>query len=100
MKRTHIRNRVKSFLTSEKPCAFLEYYEWFKMDRMIENKKYELITLNQTHNQLQYLELRDSEVKLFRENMWRFRLHTDSQHGKVWDKGNFKELIDLKKPKK
>ena len=101
MKRRNIRNRVKRHITTEVPCAVVEYYEWFKMDRKFENKVYELIILNVKWNYLEHIELREKEVAFFRKHIKNFEKVVHTPDGKVWEKGNFKKLItDLKTPTK
>jgi hypothetical protein len=101
MRRKKIRRRIEKHITTNIPCAVVEYYEWFKMDRRIENKVYEMIILNVRNNNLEHIEMRPSELALFRLNIHGFEKVVHTPDGKVWEKGNFKKLItDLKTPKK
>jgi len=98
MKRVRVRNKTRRILTGSKPCAVVEYYEWFKMDRRIENKKYELMYLSKKKEVVKFIELREDELQLLRSEQDNFSLMEDTPDGKVWEKNNFKALVKEHNP--
>lgn len=78
----------------------MEYFEWFKMDREIEDRKQEIIILDMEANHLVFLELRDSELIFFRENNGRFTQVENTSDGKVWEQGDFRKIVQELKPTK
>lgn len=98
MKRVKVRNKTRRILTESTPCAVVEYYEWFKMDRLIENKKYELMYLNKKQDAIRFIELREDELRLFWSEQENFSLVEDTKHGKVWERNDFKAVVKEANP--
>lgn len=92
-RRIAVRPKVRKYVTGTIPCSVMEYYEWFKMDRQIENKLYELIVYNVRTKDLETIKLRPREVNLFEQHIDKFKEVLQTADGKVWEKGDFKKLV-------
>jgi len=87
------KQRVRDLLKNETPCAVVCFLEWFKMDRNIENRKYELMIVSEVSGNILYRELDATEVSSFlSEHSFKFDVAEDNENGTVWDYGGFRKL--------
>ena len=89
-----IKDNVKTLLNNNEPFAVVQYFTSLKTLKSEKHKSYEIICCNKRKDDVKYIELVDSDLEYFKNNISKFKLVIDNSDGRVYERNNFKNVYD------
>ena len=90
--------KVEKQLKKGNPFAIMQSYEYFKLDKSLGQRNYELLKLNDSGS-LYCKKLNREEVNEFKSLIDQFELVIQNEHGRVWEFKGFRSFYELNKKK-
>lgn len=90
---------VEKRLKKGDPFAIMQSYEYFKLDKSLGQRNYELLRLNDAGG-LFCKRLNREEVNEFKAMIDQFELVIQNEHGRCWEFKGFRSFYELNKKQK